>query len=102
MGNGTGVSRGDRNRNARLTRLRALVPVSNALYIRPAGPGAESAVDPDGRVRADQALPERLGEGAAQCCPDTFQRRGRQQPARPGWPRRNDPRREGERRPWTA
>jgi hypothetical protein len=31
MGNGNGVSRGDRNRNARLARLRALVPVSNAI-----------------------------------------------------------------------
>jgi transposase len=31
MGNGSGVSRGDRNRNARLARLRALVPVSNAV-----------------------------------------------------------------------
>src|SRR5690349_1962935 len=31
MGNGSGVSRGDRNRNARLVRLRALVPVSNAI-----------------------------------------------------------------------
>ncbi|WP_199434521.1 hypothetical protein [Qaidamihabitans albus] len=31
MGNGSGVSRGDRNRNARLTRLRALVPVDNAI-----------------------------------------------------------------------
>jgi transposase len=31
MGNGNGVSRGDRNRNARLVRLRALVPVSNAI-----------------------------------------------------------------------
>lgn len=31
MGNGSGVSRGDRNRNARLTRLRALVPVANAI-----------------------------------------------------------------------
>jgi len=31
MGNGSGVSRGDRNRNARLTRLRLLVPVSNAI-----------------------------------------------------------------------
>lgn len=28
MGNGSGVSRGDRNRNARLERLRALVPVT--------------------------------------------------------------------------
>jgi transposase len=31
MGNGSGVSRGDRNRNARLVRLRALVPVANAI-----------------------------------------------------------------------
>ena len=31
MGNGSGVSRGDRNRNARLVRLRGLVPVSNAI-----------------------------------------------------------------------
>ncbi|WP_328401001.1 IS110 family transposase [Nocardia sp. NBC_00403] len=31
MGNGNGLSRGDRNRNARLARLRALVPVNNAI-----------------------------------------------------------------------
>ncbi len=31
MGNGSGVSRGDRNRNARLSRLRELVPLSNAI-----------------------------------------------------------------------
>jgi hypothetical protein len=31
MGNGRGVSRGDRNRNARLERLRVLVPVANAI-----------------------------------------------------------------------
>jgi transposase len=31
MGNGNGVSRGDRNRNARLDRLRALVPAGNAI-----------------------------------------------------------------------
>jgi len=31
MANGSCVSRGDRNRNARLARLRALVPVSNAI-----------------------------------------------------------------------
>jgi hypothetical protein len=31
MGNGSGVSRGDRNRDARLARLRALVPMSNAI-----------------------------------------------------------------------
>jgi transposase len=31
MANGSGVSRGDRNRNARLGRLRALVPLTNAI-----------------------------------------------------------------------
>jgi len=31
MNNGTGVSRGDRNRNARLSRLRAAVPTVNAI-----------------------------------------------------------------------
>jgi transposase len=31
MGNGSGVSRGGRNRNARLERLRGLVPVANAI-----------------------------------------------------------------------
>ena len=31
MANGSGVSRGDRNRNGRLARLRALVPLSNAI-----------------------------------------------------------------------
>jgi transposase len=31
MGNGNGVSRGDRNRNARLDRLRLLVPAGNAI-----------------------------------------------------------------------
>ena len=31
MADGSGVSRGDRNRNARLARLRALVPLTNAL-----------------------------------------------------------------------
>ena len=31
MGDGSGVSRGDRNRNARLARLRVLVPVGNAI-----------------------------------------------------------------------
>jgi hypothetical protein len=31
VANGSGVSRGDRNRNARLARLRGLVPVTNAV-----------------------------------------------------------------------
>ena len=31
MSNGSGVSHGDRNRNARLARLRSAVPVTNAI-----------------------------------------------------------------------
>jgi transposase len=31
VGKGSGVSRGDRSRNARLARLRVLVPVENAI-----------------------------------------------------------------------
>ena len=31
MGSGSGLSRGDRNRNARLARLRELVPLRNAI-----------------------------------------------------------------------
>ena len=31
MSNGNGLSRGDRNRNARMTRLRSMVPASNAI-----------------------------------------------------------------------
>ena len=31
VGNASGVSRGDRNRNARLARLRSMVPVTNAI-----------------------------------------------------------------------
>src|SRR5437762_14334353 len=31
MGNSSGISRGDRNRNTRLARLRALVPTQNAI-----------------------------------------------------------------------
>ena len=31
MSHGSGVSRGDRNRNARLSRLRAAVPIANAV-----------------------------------------------------------------------
>jgi transposase len=34
MNNGNGLSRGDRNRNARLEKLRAAVPVTNAIGAR--------------------------------------------------------------------
>ena len=40
MAKGSGISRGDRNRNARLTRLRALVSVDNATAATWTGPAA--------------------------------------------------------------
>jgi hypothetical protein len=45
MGNGSGVLRGDRNRNARLERLRVLVPVTDAgpAGVRLAGCAADCA-----------------------------------------------------------
>jgi hypothetical protein len=46
MGNASGVSRGDRNRNARLARLRELVPAENAIV------GIDLAA-PRGRLRLD-------------------------------------------------
>ena len=54
MGNGSGVSRGDRNRNARLERLRALVPVSNAIAGIDLAGGKQMVVvtDHDSRVIA--------------------------------------------------
>ena len=48
MNNGNGVSRGDRNRNARLARLRELVPVSNAIV--GIDPAARTAVVQPGVV----------------------------------------------------
>jgi transposase len=58
MGNGSGVSRGDRNRNARLGRLRVLVPVTNAI----AGTGLADkkqmvvVTDHDSKVNARRAF----------------------------------------------
>jgi len=54
MSNASGVSRGDRNRNARLARLRELVPASNAIVgVELADkPQTVVATDHDSRVRA--------------------------------------------------
>jgi len=41
MGKGSGITRGDRRRNAKKARLRALVPEENA--VAGAGPGGEEA-----------------------------------------------------------
>ena len=59
MGNGSGVSRGDRNRNARLERLRALVPVTNAIVGIDLAGGKQMVVvtDHDSRVIARRTLP---------------------------------------------
>lgn len=54
MKNGRGVSRGDRNRNARLSRLRELVPVANAIVGIDLTDGRQMVVvaDHDSRVLA--------------------------------------------------
>lgn len=44
MSNGSGLSRGDRNRNARLARLRGLVPLSNAIVGIDLADGTQAAV----------------------------------------------------------
>jgi len=68
VGNGSGVSRGDRNRNARLVRLRALVPVSNAIAAMDLADGKQMlvVVDHDSRVVARRVLRCRVWQlGAA-------------------------------------
>jgi transposase len=54
VSNGSGLSRGDRNRNARLARLRELVPLSNAIVGIGLADGTRAAVvtDHDSRVIA--------------------------------------------------
>ena len=54
MGNGSGLSRGDRNRNARLARLRELVPYGNAIVGIDLADEKQAAVvtDHDSRVLA--------------------------------------------------
>jgi transposase len=55
MSNASGVSRGDRNRNLRLARLRELVPVSNAIVGIDLGDRTQTVVvtDHDSRVLAE-------------------------------------------------
>ena len=68
MSNGNGVSRGDRNRNARLTRSRVLVPVTNAVVGIDLADGKQMVVvtDHDSRVLARRTFRCRAWElGAA-------------------------------------
>jgi len=64
VGNGSGLSRGDRNRNARLARLRELVPLSNAIVGIDLADGAQAAVvtDHDSRVIARRRVSARAWE----------------------------------------
>lgn len=59
MSNGSGVSRGDRNRNARLTRLREAVPLSNAIVSIDLADRKQMVVvcDHDSKVLARRTFP---------------------------------------------
>ena len=82
MSNGSGLSRGDRNRNARLARLRELVPFSNAIVGTGLADDKQAAVvtDHDSRVLARRRVSARaweLGEllldwAAARACEAGF------------------------------
>jgi len=64
VGNGSGLSRGDRNRNARLARLRELVPLSNAILGIDLADDTQAAVvtDHDSRVLARRRVSARAWE----------------------------------------
>jgi transposase len=64
VGNGSGLSRGDRNRNARLARLRELVPLSNAIMGIDLADDRQAAVvtDHDSRVLARRQVRARAWE----------------------------------------
>ncbi len=64
MGNGSGLSGGDRNRNARLARLRELVPFSNAIAGTGLADDTQAAVvtDHDSRVIARRRVSARAWE----------------------------------------
>ena len=64
MSNGSGLSRGDRNRNARLARLRELVPLSNAIVGTGLADDTQAAVvtDHDSRVIARHRVRARAWE----------------------------------------
>jgi hypothetical protein len=60
VSNGSGVSRGDRNRNRKLTRVRELVPVRNAIAAIDLADGKQLlVVDHDSRVLARRTLGSR-------------------------------------------
>ena len=69
MGNGSGLSRGDRNRNARLARLRELVPLSNAIVGIDLADDTQAVVvaDHDSRVIARRRVSARAWELGAVC-----------------------------------
>ena len=64
MSNGSGLSRGDRNRNARLARLRELVPLSNAIVGIDLADDTQAAVvtDHDSRVIVRRRVSARAWE----------------------------------------
>jgi len=64
MSNGSGLSRGDRNRNARLARLRELVPLGNAIVGIDLADDTQAAVvtDHDSRVIARRRVSVRAWE----------------------------------------
>jgi transposase len=64
MNDGSGLSRGDRNRNARLARLRELVPLSNAIAGIDLADARQAAVvtDHDSRVIARRRVSARAWE----------------------------------------
>ena len=64
MGNGSGLSRGDRNRNARLARFRELVPLSNAIVGIDLADDTQAVVvtDHDSRVIARRRVSVRAWE----------------------------------------
>jgi len=64
VGNGSGLSRGDRNRNARLARLRELVPLSSAIVGIDLADDTQAVVvtDHDSRVIARRRVRARAWE----------------------------------------
>ena len=66
MTNGSGVSRGDRNRNARLTKLREAVPVTNAIVGIDLADGKQMVVvcDHDSKVLARRRSGAKRGTSA--------------------------------------
>src|SRR5690348_8887533 len=64
VGSGSGLSRGDRNRNARLARFRELVPLSNAIVGIDLADDTQAAIvtDHDSRVIARRRVSARAWE----------------------------------------